>query len=409
MNFFIKYQRVFLIAGFIILVIGIGYLLYAVFIKPAPTVTPPSGPGATSTTGQLPSAKPGGPIATGTPAGTNVPSALQTTADKIAQGGLTQTPQVTNAQALSPTLSGSGSGVQYYNQSDGKFYRLDAAGNAIPLSDQVFFNVNNVVWSPQKDKAILEYPDGAKILYNFTTQNQITLPSHWQDFNFSPDGSKIVLKSMSADPENNVLAIANDNGSAAQIIEPIGNNADTVISSWSPNNQTIAMYTQGVDAERQEVFFVGKNEENFKSTVVEGRGFQPQWSPAGDRLAYSVFSANTNLKPELWTVDAEGDAIGNDRHDLGVATWADKCAFSSDEIMYCGVPVTLDPGAGLFPEMAKNTSDNLYQINIATGEKKLIAVPDGNFNMSNLVVTADGGNLYFTDTNTNILHKIELK
>jgi hypothetical protein len=411
MNFFSKYKRIFMIAGFLLIVALFAFLLFRFFFRPAaPEQLPPSGPAATST-GQLPSAgagagvTPGGELGTSTlPAGEAIKKA-----DAKALGGLTEAPKVNDAPVLNSTLSKNGSGVQYYNQADGKFYYIDAAGQAVSLSDKVFYNVSNVVWASGKNKAIIEYPDQAKILYNFDTKKQITLPSHWNDFNFSADGSQIVLKSMASDPDNNWLAVANDDGSGATPIEQIGANADTVISSWSPNNQTIAMYTKGIDLNRQEVFFVGLNGENFKSTIVEGRGFDPVWSTAGDRLAYSVYSTDDDLKPRLWAVNAQGDSIGSGRQSLDIATWGSKCAFADDTTMYCGVPESLEKGAGLFPEMAAQTRDNLYQINIETGEKKLVAVPDGDFNMSDLVVTANGANLFFTDKITKTIHKVELK
>lgn len=412
MNFFSKYKRIFLIIGFLTIVALIGFLIYSIIIKPnlTPPVSP-TGPSATSTTGQLPPSGPGTPVKPGEEPGAGVIPGTTggPTIDKIALGGITETTPVETAPTLKPTASGNGTGVQYYNQSDGKFYRIDSAGNATAMSDQVFHNVSDITWAPQKNKAILEYPDGAKILYNFDSKKQTTIPSHWENFNFSTDGSKIVMKSLAIDPENNWLAIANDDGTGAKAIEQIGANADTVISSWSPNNQTIAMYTKAVDLNRQEVFFVGLHGENFKSTIVEGRGFEPQWSSAGDRLAYSVYSTENDMKPGLWIVNAEGETIGNNRQNLGLETWASKCAFADNKTMYCGVPESLDKGAGLFPEIAKNTRDNLYKINIETGERNLVAVPDGDFNMSNLVVTNNGKNLYFTDGITKTLQKIDLK
>jgi len=412
MNFFAKYQRVLIIIGFLFLVAVLGYLLYFIFIKPTLTGAPLPGQNATSTPpgGKLPNSGKGGPntpVATTTEG--NIPSTGTTPAAIKADGGVTKTPAINDNPTINPTLTANGSGVQYYNQGDGKFYSIDSNGNAITLSDQVFYNVSNVVWAPQKNKAIIEYPDSSKILYNFTTKKQITLPSNWNEFDFSANGSQIVMKSAGVDAENNYLAVANDDGSAAKTIEQIGANADTVYDSWSPNNQTIAMYTKGIDLDRQEVFFVGLNGENFKSTIIEGRGFEPKWSTAGDKLAYSIYSSANNMKPELWTTDAQGDTIGANRRDLGVATWADKCTFVNNTTMYCGVPQSLDAGAGLFPEAAKETTDSLYQINIATGEKKLIAIPDGNYNISNLSVTTDGSSLFFQDSKTKLVHKVLLK
>jgi hypothetical protein len=413
MNLFAKYQRVFIIIGFLLLVFFLGYLLFAIFIKPSlPSST--TGISSTSTaanTGKLPNAGAGtggSIISTSTGA---IPSAGEKSAiaSAKASGGLTQTTTVVDSATVSPTLSASGKGMQYYNQNDGKFYKIDSNGNVTALSDKVFYNVSNVVWSSQKDKAIIEYPDGSKTLYNFDTEKQVTLPSHWSDFDFSTDDSQIVFKTSNTDSENNYLAIANDDGSNAKTIEAIGNNGDTVVDSWSPTNQIIAMYTKGVDLDRQEVYFVGQNDENFKSTVIEGRGFESQWSTSGNQLAYSVYSSDTDMKPELWAVDSSGDSIGSNRRDLGLATWASKCTYADDTTMYCGVPESLPTGSGLFTELAQTTTDDLYKVNTQTGEKTLIAVPNGSYTMSNLQVSSDNSTLYFQDSNTKTIHKVQLK
>lgn len=189
----------------------------------------------------------------------------------------------------------------------------------------------------------------------------------------------------------------------------MGENADSVYSAWSPNNQIVAMYTEGKDYDRQEVYFVGLNGENFKSTIIEGRGFDPKWSDDGSKLLYSVYSSANDMKPNLWIVDAEGDQIGSERKNLNVETWAEKCTYANTVDLYCAVPENLPEGAGVFKQLAKTTKDNLYKINTLTGQKSLVAVPDGSYNMSNLIVSENGYNLYFTDETTSNLYKIKLK
>jgi len=406
-----KYKKILLIIVFLIIVATIAFLLWNLFFKPTLPTTPEGEEEISTTTGKLPEAEEGeveiieekkeGLIPTKEEAGEKV--------DEKALGGITQTTLLGDATSLASTLAGNGSDVQYYNQDDGKFYRIDEDGNITLLSDKVFYDVENVTWSPKKEKAIIEYPDGANIVYNFATHKQVTLPKHWEDFDFSNDGDEIVMKSIGLDPANRWLAISNDDGSRSRTIEHIGENDDTVYPSWSPNNQSIAMYTEGVDFDRQKVYFVGLNNENFKSATIEGRGFEHKWSQEGDRLAYSVYSTTDDLKPKLWVVNAEGDTIGSGRKSLDLETWASKCVFANNEEMYCGVPESLERGAGMFPEMAKNTKDNLYHVNIATGQKRLIAIPDGYYNMTNLVVTENEDNLFFTDAASGLIHKIELK
>ncbi len=421
MNFWEKYKKIILVAGFIALIFVFGYLLYALFFK---STEPPGGTTATvspTVSGGLPQAQTGtgqtgtaGQTVGGLPAGqTELPADSQAPAgvraNPIASGGLTQTTELSQAPSLAATLSANGQELQYYNKQDGKFYRLTKDGQANLLSDSAFYEVQNITWSPDKNKAILEYPDQAKIIYDFNSKKQISLPKHWQDFSFSPDGSKIVMKSLADDPANRWLAVVDANGTSAQRVAALGDKDETVYPSWSPNGQTVAEYTEGISFDQQRVYFVGLNNENFKALTIEGRGFEPKWSPRGDRLLYSVYSSGSDLKPELWVADAQGESIGTGRVKLGVQTWANKCVFASAAELYCAVPDSLEEGAGLFPDLAKNSKDSLYKIDIQTGLKKLVALPDGQFSMADLIISDNGFYLYFTDANTEKINKIKLK
>ena len=413
MDFLREYKKIFIASGFILIVFILGYLLYALFFKPSPAPVIMEKPQATSTPGGLPVAQPG----TGQTAPAGQPAeGLPKEAEKplnqgsaVALGGLTQTAELSQAPSLAATLSADGNDLQYYNKQDGKFYRLTKDGQASLLSDTVFHEVEKITWSPDKNKAILEYPDQGKIIYDFKNKKQVSLPKHWQDFNFSPDGSKIVLKSLANDPANRWLAITDAEGAAAKRVAALGDKNDTVYPSWSPNNQTVAKFTEGISYDQQRVFFIGLNNENFKALIIDGRGFKSKWAPKGDLLLYSVYSSSSNLKPELWLANAQGENIGAGRNKLEVQTWADKCVFAAATEIYCAVPESLEEGAGLFPDLAKNTKDNLYKIDTRTGLKKLIAIPDHGFTMSDLIVSADGSYLYFTDANTGKINKIKLK
>jgi len=421
MDFFYRYKKILMVVGFLAVVILMAVALYYMFFASAPTSGTPAGNQAANTASTSANTLPGSGEGNG-PNGTetSTPGRLTTgeggpgngqppaNNNTVVENNPHKTSEVTQGESIGAT-AGSNGGVQYYNKSDGKFYSIASDGTITALSDQVFHDVQNVTWAPDKSKAILEYPDGTKIVYDFAAQKQVTLPKHWQDFGFSPNGSQIVMKSIGLDPDNRWLAVANNDGSKAKTIEQVGENADSVIDSWSPNNQVIAMYTQGVDMNRQDVYFVGQNNENFKSMTIEGRGFQPQWSPDGSHLLYSVYSTDTNLKPGLWVANAQGDQIGTGRKSLDIETWANKCTFADANNLYCAVPDNLPEGAGLYPETAQNTTDQLYAIDTRTGTKKLVSTPDGSYNMSNMIVSDDGSTLYFTDSNTQKIYKIKLK
>lgn len=314
--------------------------------------------------------------------------------------------KLTSDYALFPSANNNGQ-FRYHNAADGKFYHLNPDGSATAMSDQVFYNVNNVTWAPTKNIAVLEYPDNSKIVYNFDSQKQVSLPKHWQEFSFSSDGAELAAKSIGLSPENRFLVTVNTDGTNTKLIEPLGNYASKVIVDWSPSRQTVAFSQTGdpQGADRREVLFVGLNGENFKSAIVEGLDFVPAWSPTGQHLLYSVDSARSNYKPELWITDAYGDSIGGNRHTIGLNTWANKCTFAGENTLYCAVPQSLPDGAGMSPEIAAGTPDDLYKIDLKTGVKTAIPL-GGNYSINNINYNAANNTLLFTDSNQSGVFKV---
>ena len=412
-----------MLIGFIIFVIGIGYLLYFLFLKPAipgstpianingqPGVLPGAGGNVNIPTagnvGVLPGA--GGPTGN---INIGPPPAVSPNASKIsptANGSLTQTVALTADKAYQPTLA-DGNNVAYYNKTTGLFYKVTPDGRTTPLNSQIFYDVEKISWAPNKNKAILEYPDGSKILYDFTTNQQTTLPKHWKDFSFAASSNQVVFKSMGTSADSSWLAVANADGSKAKKIEPLGDKDGTVHPNWSPNGQIVAMYTEDLDFNRQELFFVGANNENLKSTIIEGRGFDGQWSTNGDRLLYSVYSSTSGYRPTLWIVEAVGDSIGQNRINLGIETWSDKCSFAGNDKVYCAVPQNLSEGSGIFTSELDDSPCDIYSIDLKTGFKSKVAIPEGSQNIESVMVTNDGRYLYFNSKTDGRLYKINLK
>lgn len=399
----INYKRLLYLIGFGAAVLLLAYGIYYVFFKgPAQQVGPGGGTTTPGQAGQLPpsgerpTTTAGGEVGVGQlpPGGVTGQPTAPTGPSYYQQAPVTQ---LTSDYAQFESANQSGQ-INYYNGTDGKFYKIGADGKPVPLSDQVFYNVSNVTWANTANKAVLEYPDSSKIIYNFDTKTQVSLPKHWEEFSFSPDSTELAAKSMGLSPENRWLVVTQDDGTGTKLVEPLGDNANRVIVDWSPSRQTVALSQTGqpMGEDRREVLFVGLNGENFKSTVVEGLDFQPQWSPTGKRLLYSVDSARSDFKPELWVVDAYGDSIGNNRRLLKLNTWADKCTFGNDTTLYCAVPQSLPQGAGMNPDIANDTMDDLYKIDLTNGLQTSINT-GGNYHINNLSYNAQTNKLFFTD------------
>lgn len=389
---------------FLLVCIGVGYLLYRVFFA-AETPDIALVDEEPSAADKFPQANQGAPLPTQEETGIPLPvsqgGSEDTTPDSNLPPGVIagEVEQIVNVAVTGVSADTRSGNPRFYNDEDGKFYHLNANGKVEPLSDQVFYNVQDVTWSPVSDVSIIEYPDGANIYYNFETKQQTSLPKHWDSFSFAPTGEKIVAKSLAFSPENRWLVSSDPDGNNIELVEPLGNNADKVIVDWSPNKQVVALSTTGEDlgSDRQEVLFIGSNGENFKSTVVEGRGLTTNWSKNGERLLYSVHSSRSEFKPELWIVNAAGEAIGENRKPLLLNTWADKCTFTDDRFAYCGVPKELPKGAGFAPSLADTISDDLYKIDVETGQKTPLPMTSDHV-ISSIFVGKDG-KIYFTDKN----------
>ncbi len=395
-------KKILLIIAFLAVVGLIGYGLYYIFISTKKIGQPQPPTGTNLPPGQLPISGNAPPTATGTtqgPGGELLPISGIIEPASPSFYKPVSVKQVITETVTYPSLN-SGGDFRYYNANDGKFYKVLPGGGTKALSDQVFYNAQKVTWAQNKNEAVIEYPDSSKIVYNFDTNKQVTLPKHWQDFSFSADGSQIAAKSIGLDSSNRWLVTVGSDGSGAKLIEPMGDNADKVTVNWSPSQQVVAFSQTGnpQSGEGREVLFIGLNGENFKSTIVEGSGFQPQWSTTGKKLLYSVYSSRSDFKPELWLVDSYGDSIGNNRKLLKLNTWADKCTFSNDNTAFCAVPKDLPTGAGMSRDIAAYNYDNLYKIDLTTGLKTPIPLND-NYNVTNISYDAAHNKLMFTDLN----------
>lgn len=408
----LPFKKIALIVALLLAAILIGYGLYYFFSK-TPTgqrifgIQPP-----TSTTSQLPDTRPrtstipGDQIpATST---TGLPPGLQTPPTTYYEPRAVT--QVTEDPAIFTSVSDAGT-MRYYNASDGRFYRVNADGSIREMTDQIFYNAQNVTWAKTKDKAVIELPDRNKIVYNFDTKKQTTLPQHWEDFSFSSDGNQLAAKSLALSPENRWLITTNDDGSQTKLVEHLGDYADRVNVDWSPSRQVVAFSQTGepLGMDRREVLLLGTQGENFRSVVIEGLDFMPQWSPTGKKLLYSVDSARTQFKPELWVVNAYGDDIGSNRTSLKLNTWANKCTFTQDDsVLFCAVPRDLPEGAGISPEIANGSFDDMFKIDLRSGTRVPISLGDSEYRINTISYDKAKNSLFFTDKSQSGVFEVKL-
>lgn len=405
-------KKILLVVGFIIMVLFFGFALYWVFFRSTP-VPPSTEPGYNGA--NLPGIGPGN--ITIIDENTNVGNIglpwkdfIDDQVSDVANGGLTTVYEVTDTPVKG--VVSSGQNLQYYDTDKQQFFRVNANGEMELLADKKFYEVDTITWAGSGNKAILEYPDGSNILYNFNTGKQVTLPPELEDFDFNNVGNQITAKWIGDNEDNNWLVAANDDGSGLFLIEPLGDQSYNTIMDFSPDNQIAALYTSYIDAQRQEVYPIGLHGENYKAFTVNGAGFESEWSPEGNTLLYSVYNDSNNYNPNLWITKGKTSELGDLKVSLNLSTWPDKCTFAGESTLYCAAPQGLPRGAGFYPEIADQYPDNFYSIDLNSGIRTLIASPigaGGNYTAYNLVVSPDGSILYFTDIDSGTLQSIRLK
>ncbi|MFA6391739.1 MAG: hypothetical protein WCW66_03220 [Patescibacteria group bacterium] len=400
-----------LIVAFIAVVIFMGYLIYVIFFRADDGIQPGqvNVNGVIVNSDDLPIANDNTnrPVAN---VNINTNSSLPVVSP-IANGGNTLTNQVAEGEIVSTKIIGNN--LRFYDKKTGKFYQVSADGKIKTLiSEDLFPNAESVEWSPTGNKAVISFPDGTSIIYDFDSKSQVTLPKEMDEIKFSATGEQLGFEYIDQDSSNNFLGVSNADGTAIRQIELLGDKDRDVEINWSPTSQTVATFRKTSEGDAQQIFFIGQNGENFKLLEVQGRGFEGKWNEAGTQMIYSTYSANSDYLPELKIADVGGDSTGENTISTGLKTWSSKCTIGGGAV-FCGVPIGLEKGSGLYPELANSVNDNIYRIDLVTGVKTKLATPsraDGSgYVVNQIYLSPDERILYFTNKITGELNSIKLK
>ena len=376
----------------------VAFALYWFFFATPPSVVVDNSTSANNTAnGSLPGS---GNAIPGTGKNPQTPDGpKQLPGSQIANGGKTITTQLTSSAVVNPHLTASGT-VAYYDPADGRFYAIDENGNATALSLEQFPSAETVVFNDKATAAVIEFPDGSNVVYDFETAKQITLPEHWEEFSFSADGTEIASKSIGTDPSNRALVIAAADGSSTKVVAALGSNDDKVTLNWSPERSILGFSATGSVGNsafgQHQIYTIGKDGEADGIITVNGTNYENIWSPSGKYILYSVADSGDDYRPSLWYVDARGDRNGDTRIRLGIKTTADRCAFYDESTVYCGVPTETPMGSGGNPEILDGP-DYLYKISVPLGNAQLVAIPTVSTVIKNISISDDGDTLYYTD------------
>lgn len=412
-------KKIILIILFLIVSIGLAFLIYFVFFAKRQTPVEPIVPEELISGAEFPTAGEGGAQIV-EPGGGIVdeqftPSETETQLP-IQEGVISNSKQLVNRDISNINdYSNVNGGIVYYDNQNQTFYKITEDGTISKLSDRKFYSLTNATFSPTKNEAILEYPDKRKVLYDFNKDEFIArFPEQTQDFAFSQQGDKLSYKWIDYYEDQNYLVTSNPDASNFKFIRPIGDQARNINNIWSPDGEVMATFRKQADLERQDIYFINENDKNLRALLVDGFNFQGVWNTKGDKLLYNVTEPRKDYNPVLWIANGQGDGLGYGKASLGINTWVDKCSFSNADsnLVYCAVPDYLPRGSGINSSIAEGVVYSIYKINIANGSQELIAQPVVNNNrvsIDKIYTSQNDSQIFYIDHNTGYLYSINLK
>lgn len=314
-------------------------------------------------------------------------------------------------KVLAPAIDESGKKIKYYDKATGNMHAVNFNGtNASTLSTAKLAGILRILWSPDKNKVIGFFKEGEqfkKYLHDYQTGKSTSLKEQVEQAVWAPDNNKIAVQTYDQEKNTSIISIANTNG---EDLKPIfQTRIKDLILEW-PAIDKISIRTKPSGLSEGLIFVANPDNGDFRSILKGSYGLGAKWSPLGNLLLYS----STNFEGKnvrLSTISHDGQ----NQKDLGIATLADKCAFSQDNrTLFCAVPQKLSENAVWPDDYYKGltvTSDNFLKINLDTGQKDAIFSPDPlskSYDASELFLSPEEKYLFFVNKKDGLLYGLKL-
>lgn len=320
---------------------------------------------------------------------------------------------ISDGAVIAPTLSPDKNSIDYFSQKNGHVYRIDFYGQKQKtLSEKDLDNFSEAAWSIDGSKAIIK--TGAKNSSSFSlydpSSGKITpLKKNLDEVVWQTNTNRILYKYYNPTTKERTLNVA----------DPDGNNW-TKLADLSYRNLSIAQvprtglisFWNSADAYAQTDF------ESIPVTGGDATGLNSRdfgadylWSPTGNWVLVSHSDKKGGFKMALGVMNSNG----GEYKDLGIPTFASKCAWSKDgKTVYYALPGDI-PDNSVLPNDYNtgkfHTTDTFWKVDVATGKKtRLVDTGDikKSFDASQMFLNSSESLLFFVNKTDGKLYKIIL-
>ncbi len=274
--------------------------------------------------------------------------------------------------------------------------------------DADFKNLSGILWSPDKSKAIITLEAaGAKEywLVNISTGEKTKFFPERRAFAFSPASDKIAYNFLDHQKGINKIEVADVSGKNWQEVSKI--RVQDAVVQW-PQNGKLAVSSLSSASNPSPLILVDAAGGELTEIIPDSFGLEFLWSPKGDKVVYSSVDEN-GQGPMLKMAGVAGAGT----KDLKIATFAKKCAWSTDNShIFCAVP-TYWPARLILPDDYWRgffgSDDQIVKINTDTGEETVMFSPSENLpDVQNLFSEPNSEYLFFTNRKDGLFYTIKL-
>lgn len=297
--------------------------------------------------------------------------------------------------------------IRYFDQTLLSFMEAEFSGqNPVRLLDTDFKNLSDIIWSPDKSKAIVTL-DVAGIkqyqLINLITGEKTKLPPNQKSFAFSPTSDRIAYNFLDHQKGINKIEVVDVSGKNWQELSKI--RIQDAILQW-PQNDKLAISSLSSASSPSPLIILDIISGKLTKIIPESFGLEILWSPKGDKVIYSSIQEGAMLKMTMIS--------GSETKSLKTATFAKKCAWAADNIhVFCAVP-TYWPARLVLPDdywrRLFSSDDQIVKINTNTGEETIVfSPPEVLPDVQNLFVEPSGKYLFFTNKKDGLFYAVKLQ
>ncbi len=294
--------------------------------------------------------------------------------------------KLSSEQMVSPVIFYQGNGVAYFTpdgrlfqaafvQNSGKLETSDLRELALPAKG----GITKVHWPLNGNNFLVElgttWPKRYAI-YSSSKGDYVDLPKEAISADWMPDGEQVLYFWVEGD------------GKASLNVSPADFSTwDVIVDIWEPDNtmavapdgKTLLFWQSRNNAESNSINMVTTDGKLFRSVIKDGFNTNAVWAPDSRTFA---FNRRTTNGEELWI----GNMLTGQGVSTGLVTNTEKIVWSLDgRTVYAAV-------------RSEGGFDELYRIDVASGQSTLVPILGGMGSARDLFFSLDGSRLFYYNT-----------